>query len=161
MRCLAIAALLGGCASANHSTSGADAAGSADAAYIIDAPAPDASYPATLGGARDRLLATYYAWLETQPTVLQSNGLLGSNLHSVCDLWNNLDPSSQSVFLTITDRLYGSVLKQDGSHMLDHIEKLYRVIGGQGATLTDPGSCGGGEYNRMIMHEDAELQATQ
>ncbi|HTR55736.1 MAG TPA: hypothetical protein VMJ10_33900 [Kofleriaceae bacterium] len=158
-RRLALAIALGGCAG-GHAAGDVDAA-AASSDGAVDAAASDASYPATLGGARDRLLATYYAWLETEPTVLQSNGLVGSNLHSVCDLWNGLDPSSRSVFLTITDRLYGSILRLDGSHMLDHVEKLYRVIGGQGASLTDPGSCGGGEYNRMIMHEDAELQAAQ
>jgi hypothetical protein len=161
MRFLAIAAVLGGCA-AGHGVTGADAsAGGPDAARSGDGPAGDASFPATLGGARDRLLASYYAWLETQPTVMQSNGLVGEDLASVCDLWNGLDPSSQSVFLTITHRLYGSILATDGSRMLDHVVTLYRVIGGQGATAADPGTCGGGEYNRMIMHEDAELQAAQ
>jgi hypothetical protein len=126
---------------------------------IVDA-APDAGFALTLDGDRDRLLATYFAWLETQPTVMQSNGLVGSNLHGVCDLWSALDPSSQNTFLTITHRLYGGVLA-DGSHMLDHIEKLYRVIGGQGGTSGNPGSCGGGEYNRMIMHVDTTLHAAQ
>ena len=45
--------------------------------------------------------------------------------------------------------------------MLSHITKVYRITGGQGATSSDPGSCGGGEYNRMIMSMDAALQAAQ
>jgi hypothetical protein len=45
--------------------------------------------------------------------------------------------------------------------MLLHITKVYRITGGQGATATNPGSCGGGEYNRMIMSMDAELHTAQ
>src|SRR5205823_4510684 len=44
---------------------------------------------------------------------------------------------------------------------LEHVGKLYRVIGGQSATSVDPGSCGGGEYNRMILHVDAALHDAQ
>jgi hypothetical protein len=45
--------------------------------------------------------------------------------------------------------------------MLSHVAKLYRISGGQGAVGTsNPGSCGGGEYNRMIMSMDATLQHT-
>jgi hypothetical protein len=43
--------------------------------------------------------------------------------------------------------------------MLDHVTKLYRAVGGQGATATDPGSCGGAEYNRLIMQMDTDLHA--
>jgi hypothetical protein len=45
----------------------------------------------------------------------------------------------------------------DGSAALDHVVSLYRVTGGQNATSTDPGSCGGGEYNRMIVSIDDAL----
>jgi hypothetical protein len=79
----------------------------------------------------------------------------------VCDLWGKLDPSAQQVFLTLTHRMWGSLIAADGSHMLSHVGKLYRVIGGQGATSTAAGSCGGGEYNRMIMHVDAALHTAQ
>ena len=45
--------------------------------------------------------------------------------------------------------------------MLDHVTLLYRVDGGEGATATSAGSCGGGEYNRMIMQQDLELHDAQ
>ena len=35
------------------------------------------------------------------------------------------------------------------------------MVGGQGADATTPGTCGGGEYNRMIMQMDATLHTTQ
>jgi len=114
--------------------------------------------PSTLDGHRDRLLATYLAWVQTQP--VQSNGLDGSQLHSVCELWSHLDPSAQNVFRTITHRMWGSVLL-DQTRALEHLTKLYRVIGGQGATSTSAGSCGGGEYNRMFFHMDQELHDAQ
>ena len=155
---LAVAACGGGHLGARPDAPGG---GGSDAAGA-DAPAPDApSLPATLDGDRDRLLATYLAWLQAGPDVQQSNGLLGRDLASVCDLWHDLDPSSRDVFLTITHRMYGSILRGDGSHMLDHVGKLYRVIGGEGATATSAGSCGGGEYNRVIVHIDAELHDAQ
>jgi len=105
---------------------------------------------------RDRLIASYLAYLKANPTVTQSNGLSGGNLSTVCDLWSRLQPAAQATFLTITARLDGSKLL-DGSTMLDHIAKLYRVVGGDGATTADPGSCGGGEFNRMIMSMDMAL----
>lgn len=122
-----------------------------------DAPA---GFADTLDGNRDRLLASYYAWLEADPNTPQSNGLLGANLHSVCDLWNGLDPSARDVFRTITHRLWGATLA-DSTHALSHVTRLYRIIGGQGATATAPGSCGGGEYNRMIMQQDMALHTGQ
>ena len=152
---LALAACGGGGGAAHP-----DAAAAIDGAHIVDAPSSDAGYPATLTGNRDRLLASYYAWLQTQPDTQQSNGLLGRNLHSVCDLWNALDPSSQDVFRTITHRLEGATLA-DGTHSLDHVTRLYRVIGGSGGSSSDPGSCGGGEYNRMIMQQDHALHDAQ
>lgn len=120
------------------------------------ASAPDAWTPSD---PRDRLLASYLAFLETTPTVPQSNGLRGDALPDVCALWTALDPSSQATFLTLTARLAGSHLGSDGSSALDHVVRLYRVTGGQGATATSPGSCGGGEYNRMIVSIDDALHA--
>ena len=114
----------------------------------------------TLVGAvnRDRLLASYLAYLRSEPTKAQSNGLRGAELNTVCDLWAALDPSSRATFLTITARLDGSLLV-DNSTMLDHVTALYRATGGQGATATDPGTCGGNEYNRLLMSMDAQLHA--
>ena len=43
--------------------------------------------------------------------------------------------------------------------MLAHVTRAYRVVGGQGATAGDAGSCGGGEYNRMMMSMDGALHA--
>ncbi|MFT3771402.1 MAG: hypothetical protein QM820_38805 [Minicystis sp.] len=57
--------------------------------------------------------------------------------------------------------MQGSVLGVDGTSMLFHVTKLYRLVGGDGATATDPGSCGGGENNRMIMSMDALLHGAQ
>jgi hypothetical protein len=115
----------------------------------------------TIDGNRNRLLCTYLAYLQANPSETQSNGLSGSNVSSVSDLWQKLDPSSQAVFLTLTARMQGSILGDDGSSMLSHITKVYRITGGQGATAQSPGSCGGGEYNRMIMSMDAHLHASQ
>jgi hypothetical protein len=115
----------------------------------------------TLSGNRDCLLRTYFDFLKTSVTQPQTNGLSGGNVASVCEVWSKLDPSSQAVFLTLTARMQGSVLGVDGSSMLSHVKKLYRVTGGQGATAGAPGSCGGGEYNRMIMSMDATLHAAQ
>lgn len=137
----------GGASHAPDSSSGDDA----PVDTSIDTPANLAN--------RDRLIASYLAFLQANPTVTQSNGLSGSNLSSVCDLWSRLQPAARATFLTITARLDGSKL-QDGSTMLDHIAKLYRVVGGDGATTTDAGSCGGGEFNRMIMSMDMTLHDT-
>ncbi len=115
----------------------------------------------TLPDNRKRLLQTYLAYLQQDPSQTQTNGLSGGNVSSVCQLWNKLDPSSQATFLTLTARMQGSILGVDGSSVLSHVVKLYRVVGGSGATATDPGSCGGGENNRMIMSMDAELRAAE
>jgi len=146
------------------------ACGGSQASSTADAPVTNPDSPTTtqdapgvadtLDGNRDRLLASYYAWLQADPSTRQSNGLLGSDLHSACDLWNALAPSSQDTFRTITHRLWGATLA-DGTHALSHVTKLYRVIGGQDASASDPGSCGGGEYNRMIMQQDMALHAAQ
>jgi len=139
--------------------SGADAS-SADALSEADAIA-NACAGDTLVANRNRLLQTYYEFLKGNATTPQSNGLSSSNVTSSLDVWKKLDPSSQAVFLTLSARMQGSALGKDGTSMLSHITKIYRITGGQGATSTDPGSCGGGEYNRMIMSMDAELQAAQ
>ena len=153
--------LVAGCAGGRASGDVVDSAAVADATPDVANADSGVVTPNTLDGNRDRLLATYLVWLQAQPTVTQSNGLVGGQLHSVCDLWSHLDPSSQDVFRTITHRLWGSVVAVDQTHSLEHVTKLYRVIGGQGATATSAGSCGGGEYNRMIMHVDAELHDSQ
>jgi hypothetical protein len=115
----------------------------------------------TLDSNRDRLLATYLAYLKANPTQTQSTGLSGATTSDVCDLWGKLVPSPQAVFLTLTARLQGSVLAADGHSMLWHVVKLYRIAGGENATSTDPGSCGGGEFNRMIMSMDMQLHESQ
>ena len=114
--------------------------------------------PPTLDGNRDRLLATYLAYLQAHPGA-QSNGLDGAMLGSVCDLWSRLTPSDRAVYLTLTARMQGSTLGADGSAMLSHVARLYRLVGGQSATATSAGSCGGGEYNRMIMSMDGTLHS--
>jgi hypothetical protein len=100
---------------------------------------------------RDRLLGSYYDYLKAHAPTPQSNGLSGSNVASGCEVWQKLDPSAQAVFLTLTARLQGSLLGDDGSSMLAGVTTVYRIAGGQGATANDPGSCGGAEFNRMIM----------
>jgi hypothetical protein len=122
--------------------------------------APAGSFAPTLDGNRDRLLETYLLRLKSIPDARQSNGLVGGALDNVCDLWARLDPSSRLVFLTLTHRMQGSTLR-DGSHVLDHVVKLYRVSGGRSASASAAGSCGGAEYNRMIMSMDSDLHAAQ
>ncbi len=125
-----------------------------DAAAEIDTPLAIDAAPL---GNRDRLLQTYLAYLQGSPTT-QTNGLSGAALHSRCELWAALAPSPRATFLTITARLAGGKLA-DGSTMLDHITTLYRAVGGDGATATAPGSCGGGEANRLMMAMDPTLHA--
>jgi hypothetical protein len=152
--------LLVACGGGNGSTNGDaghDAVRDSPACGGCDAP----NFPSTLDGNRDRLLHTYLVWLQADPNTAQQNGLIGRNLTNVCDLWNMLDPSSQDVFRTITHRLEGGTLGLGGTHMLDHVTKLYRLIGGAGASGSNPGSCGGGENNRMIMSMDAMLHDVQ
>jgi len=149
---------------ADASTPSPDASES-DAAPPIDSGADVVTSAActgdTLAANRNRLLETYYEYLAANAATPQTNGLSSSNVKSALDVWQKLDPSSRAVFLTLTARMQGSVLGKDGSSMLSHVVKVYRVVGGQGATSTDPGSCGGGEYNRMIMSMDAELHDVQ
>jgi len=115
----------------------------------------------SLSSNRQRLWQSYYDFLLASATRPQSNGLSSSNVSSACDAWSKLDPSSQAVFLTLTARLQGSIIGADGTSMLAHIVKVYRVTGGQLATATDPGSCGGGEYNLMLLSMDTELHHAQ
>ncbi len=126
-----------------------DAGAELDAASLLDAARPSA---------RDRLLASYLAFLDETPDEAQSNGLRGADLADVCALWDGLDPSSRATFLTLSARLEGSRLI-DGTSALDHVVRLYRLTGGEGATATDAGSCGGGEYNRVLVSVDAPLHA--
>ena len=147
---------------------GADVASSTDGggdAQVLDADTDADGATSlcvdTLDANRDRLLATYLAFLKSYATTPQTNGLSASNVSSVCDVWTKLDPSSRDVFLTLTARMAGSKLGIDKHSMLCHVVKIYRISGGQGATSTDPGSCGGGEYNRMIMSQDATLHDAQ
>jgi hypothetical protein len=146
-------------ACAGSSSPGTQPDASRDGALAIDA-APDAQvFADTLDGNRNRLLATYYAYIEQDPNSAQTNGLLGRDLHSVCDVWTALQPSARDVFLTLTHRLYGSKLA-DGSDALHDVTKIYRIAPGTGATATSAGSCGG-EGNRMIMSMDPVLHAAQ
>ena len=160
MRGFTIAIVVSGCAgssAADHPDAAiADTSTNSDATISPDA----SSFPVTLDGNRDRLLQTYLARLQSIPDTVQSNGLVGHALATVCDLWTALDPSSRDVFLTITHRLDGAKLA-DATRALDHVTRLYRVIGGQGATTTSAGSCGGGEYNRMILASDKPLHDAQ
>jgi hypothetical protein len=127
-------------------------AGSAGDAPAVDGTANDARVLAD----RDRLLATYLSFLRTQPEP-QTNGLDGG-LPDTCALWEALAPSGRDTFLLLAARLEGSRLT-DGTTMLSRVTSLYRLVGGEGATATDPGSCGGGEANRIITAIDPELHA--
>lgn len=148
-------------AACGTATSPAHPDASADSSSTIDA-ASDAStaWPDTLDGNRNHLLATYYAYLESVPDQVMSNGLVGHDVHSVCDVWTALPPSARDVFLTLSHRLDGARLA-DGSDALVHVTKIYRIAPGSGATATDAGSCGGGEANRMIMAMDPTFHAAQ
>lgn len=132
--------------------------GPAPGAASTSAPAtPNGGAADTLDANRARLLATYVDYLRANATTPQSNGLSASDATSSCATWSALAPSAQLVFLTLTARLQASKLGADGSSMLSHVTKVYRVAGGENATADDPGSCGGGEFNRMIMSMDTAL----
>lgn len=155
----------GGAAGADGGA-GAPEAGAAETSVaepaVDAAPPADASDGATTGATdtlasnRDRLLATYLAYLKATPGA-QSNGLDGAKLAGVCDLWRALVPAAQGVYLTLSARLQGSRLSADGASMLRHVTKVYRIAPGDGATTTDPGMCGGGEGNRIIVSMDMAL----
>jgi hypothetical protein len=132
---------------------------SPDAPPDDDATDAGPAWQDTLGSNRDRLLATYLDFLEIHAATPQSNGLSAALVSTVCDLWDALDPSSRAVFLTVTARLQGSRLAVDGRSMLWHVVSLQRIAGGQGATATQVGTCGGGEYNRLMLSQDATLHA--
>ncbi len=149
----ALAACSSGSAIGSHPDASVDSV-TADASR--DAPA---AWPDTLDGNRNRLLATYLAYLQSVPDTTMTNGLVGRDLHSVCDVWTQLQPSARDVFLTLTHRLDGSHLA-DGTDALALVTKIYRIAPGTSATATDPGSCGG-EGNRMIMSMDPRLHAAQ
>jgi hypothetical protein len=166
----ALAAFLAGCGSSrvgDASDEGKGVLGDAseepdtetagDAAGADAAADPDAAQ-ADLGN-RDRLLATYFDRLVANPDDQQSNGLIGRDLASVCDLWDRLTPASQATFLTLTARLQGGVLGSDQSPALDHVAALHKLSGGEGETADDPGSCGGGDFNRVIVSMDEPLHA--
>lgn len=144
----------GGLPDAGPDASSGDAGGAPDASPADAGPPPD-----TLPSNRDRLLAAYLDWLQATAPAPQSNGLSGDQITTTCDLWAKLDPSARAVFLTLTARLQGSRLGADDTSMLSHVTRVYRISGGQGATASDPGSCGGGEYNRVIMSMDPTLHA--
>ncbi|HEY4241031.1 MAG TPA: hypothetical protein VGM88_14510 [Kofleriaceae bacterium] len=160
MRVIALAALAAACGS---SSSGAGDAHVADSSHE-DTPGEDAGRDALGEDAgrdaptdpRDTLLQTYLAYLQAHPGP-QSQGLDGANLADVCALWTALQPSGRDVYLTITARLGGSHMQPSGDSLLSHVTALYRIAGGDDATQTDPGSCGNGEANRMIMHMDEPL----
>jgi hypothetical protein len=65
-------------------------------------------------------------------------------------------PSVQGVYLTLSARLQGSRMSKGGASMLSHVVKLYRIAGGDGATATDPGMCGG-DGNRVFVSMDMPL----
>ncbi len=132
---------------------------SADAPAIDTAIDGTTTWADTLDGNRNRLLATYLAYLQSVPDTQMTNGLVGRDLHTTCDVWTALQPSARDVFLTLTHRLYGSKLA-DGTDALALVTKVYRIAPGTGATATDAGSCGG-EGNRMIMSMDPRLHAAQ
>jgi hypothetical protein len=136
------------------SEAGADVA-TGDAGREAEASTPVTD---TSSANRDRLLATYLAYLKAHPGA-QTNGLDGASLGTVCDLWSALPSSAKDTFLTLTARLQGSKLGADGSSMLAHVVTLYRAVGGN--DTSEPGNCGGGENNRLIVSMDATLHAAQ
>jgi hypothetical protein len=146
MRGCAVALVVAACGSpasspANDAVTGGDAA-----------PPVDASEPPLAD--RERLLASYLAFLDAHPGP-QSNGLDGAQLDDVCGLWDRLAPAGRATFLTLAARFERGRLG-DGSTMLAHVRTLYKVEGGSGATATDPGSCGGAG-NRWYVSIDTEL----
>jgi hypothetical protein len=139
---LAVALVVSACSASTEATDEDDVESSAD----------------DLSSNRARLLETYLSHLKSEPTRTQSNGLRG-DLASTCDLWKKADPSTRSVFLTLTARLQSSTLGSDGHSMLSHVTRVYRFVGGDGATGRNSGSCGGAEANRMFFSVDRVLHA--
>ncbi|MEZ4222865.1 MAG: hypothetical protein R3B13_18125 [Polyangiaceae bacterium] len=161
----------GDAATATGGAAGSTSGGTGGAAVGGSGGTADAGDDGTAGGSagaapvddlasnRQRLLDSYFSFLKASVTVPQSNGLSGQDVSSSCELWQKLDPSARAVFLTLTARMQGSRLGSDQSSTLVHVMRVYRIAGGKGASPTDPGSCGGGEFNRMILAMDATLQA--
>jgi hypothetical protein len=148
-----------GATDAGATDAGSTDGGPTDAGVpALDAGLPDAGAVDTLDANRTRLLGTYLAFLDQNPTAVQSNGLSGAAVADVCELWSKLDRSAKSVFLTLTHRLQLGRLR-DGSSMLWHVRQAYRVVGGQLAQLVPPGGCGHREYNRLILSIDPTLHA--
>lgn len=128
-------------ASARDAGRASDAGGARDAgapdarapdAGAEDAAGPDAGAGPSLASLRDALFATY--------------------TDTPCETWASLDASRRAVFLTITHRLSTSRMP-DGRSMLDHITRLYLVLGGG----SDGTNCGGAENNRLFLAMDAYL----
>lgn len=117
-----------------------DAGSDDDAGTFIDAGV-DAGTVDTLAANRDRLFDSYGVFLDA----------------GTCETWSALTPSAQAVFFTLTTRMQTSRLRADGGSMLSHITKVYRIVGGENASASSAGSCGGGEYNRMMLSMDATL----
>lgn len=103
----------------------------------------------TLAANRARLFEAYYATARAKDP----------SIASACVLAKSFSPSAIAVFETLTARLQGSTLASDGRSMLSHITAIHRLAGGDGATATDHGSCGGDNANRMIMTMDPALHA--
>lgn len=103
----------------------------------LDAAVSDAgdASPRSLASLRDHLFST----------LLQPG-------EAPCERWSSYDPSARAIFLTITDRLWLSQTP-DGLSMLDHIVRVYGVLGG-GAKGT---TCGGVDNNRMFLGMDDYL----
>jgi len=158
----------GGASSGGSAGSGGQSSGgTAGSGGNLDASSDGTAGQGGTGGAppvddlasnRQRLLEKYFAYLKAHVTTPQTNGLSGQNVASACEVWQKLDDSARAVFLTITARLQGSRLGNDGSSMLFHVTDVYRIAGGEGASGSDPGSCGGAEYNRLILAMDAVLR---
>ncbi|MBX3272932.1 MAG: hypothetical protein KF729_21900 [Sandaracinaceae bacterium] len=113
-----------------------DAAARPDGATELDAGADagdDAAAPdGSLAALRDALFATYSA--------------------APCASWAALDRSQRAVFLTLTHRLHTSRLP-DGRSVLEHIDRLYLVLGGGSSGTT----CGGAANNRLFLSMDDVL----
>ena len=58
-------------------------------------PGDTAAFADTLDGNRNRLLATYYAYLEQDGRARSPTASSAATSPSVCDLWTALDPSAR------------------------------------------------------------------
>jgi hypothetical protein len=85
----------------------------------------------------------------------------GGTLDQRCIAWNNRDETQKMVFRTILHRLSIGRLP-DGSSPLDHVTKVYAMLGGAGFMNCNtwggcPGDCGGTDNNRIFMSIDYPL----